>query len=401
VDILLEKMVEKGMLTHVEAGQIRREIEETKESRHKQLAKELLPGVAMLTFKGDLRLRNEFRNQEGTGNDRNRQRIRFRYGMEAKVNDQLKVIARLATGSSSTGGTTGDPVSTNQSFDTNFVKKGISLDLANVVWTPRVPGVTQADIIGGMMESPFWFVGPLVYDSDLTFDGGALKLAQNVGPARLFSNTGVFSIDTDETETASLWIAQGGAALTLFPDAPLEDDFLKNAKLTGAVTYHDYRNVAKAGIAGTDIIAREAQNSATLKDLDIIQTSLELGSTFAEIPFAFFGDWVRNLDAGSQEKHGLQAGFKLGKATTPWDLKKGWEAGYYFQQLERDAVFDEFTDSDLNDGGTNNRGHVYYVTLATLKNSTLGVKFLDGRQFKKIAGKDTEERLQVDWVTKF
>jgi len=90
-------------------------------------------------------------------------------------------------------------------------------------------------------------------------------------------------------------------------------------------------------------------------------------------------------------------------ADLPGWLAGGVEGGYYFQELERDAAFDEFTDSDFLDGGAANRGHVFYVTLATLKNSTLGAKYFITRQLDSAAtsGKDHEDRVQLDWVTTF
>jgi hypothetical protein len=398
VDILLDKLVDKGVLSGVEAGLIRREIAESKETRNKELAKEIVPSSARnWNWKGDIRLRNEYRNQEGTGNDRNRQRIRFRYGVQAKVSDELKVNARIATGQSSTGGTGGDPVSTNQSFDTNFAKKNVNLDLANLEYSPAVPGVTKVKVIGGMMESPFWSVSPLVFDGDLSFDGAAAQVSQEVGPATIFTNAGAFSLDTDETESASLWIAQSGASVKPFPDE--EDEVLKNLKLTGAVAYQDYRNVANAAKAGTDIIARESQNTSGAKDFNQINPSAEIASVVAGVPMGFYGDWVHNVSAGSRNNDGFQVGMKIGKATTPWSLRNGWEAGYAFQELQANATFDEFSDSDINDGGTNNRGHMVWLTLATLKNSTLGAKYIAARNLK--GTKDVENRLQLDWVTKF
>ena len=114
VGILLDKMVKKGLLTQQEADEVRSEVIETKEDRNKALAKEIVPlWTQNLQWSGDLRLRNESRNP--TGNPTlNRQRIRFRLGLDAKVTNALKVGARLATGSSS------DPVGTNQSFNTSF-----------------------------------------------------------------------------------------------------------------------------------------------------------------------------------------------------------------------------------------------------------------------------------------
>ena len=399
VEILLGKLVEKGILTNDEAGSIRQEIAETKDTRNKELAKELIPdSLANWKWKGDIRLREEYRDQEGTGNDRNRQRIRFRYGFDSKVNDQLRVVARIATGQSSTGGTGGDPVSTNQSFDTNFAKKNISLDQAFAEYSPVMPSpYMKVQILGGMFETPFWTVSPLVFDGDLTYDGAAVKFAQTAGPATFFTNNGVFSLDTDETEAASLWITQAGASVTPFADS--EDEVLKNMKLTTAIAYQDYMNVTTAAKAGTDIIAREAQNTASARDFNQLNPNIELASVVVGMPVSFFGDWVHNFSAGSDLNDGFQVGFKVNKATVPWDLMKGWEAGYAFQELQADAVFDEFAESDFNDGGTNNRGHVFYTTIATLKNSTLGLKYIIAENLK--GAKDTENRMQLDWITKF
>ncbi len=401
VDILLDALVQNGTLTNVQAGLIRREIAETKEVRNKQLAKEIVPDSARnWNWKGDIRLRNEFRNGEGnstdagTANKVNRQRIRFRFGTEAKVADTLKVNLRLATGSTS------DPVSTNQSFDVNFNKVTINLDLANVEWAPLVPGITKTAVVGGIMENPLWMVGPMVFDGDLSFHGAAVKLSQDVTPAvNIFTNNGVFVLDTNETEPSALWLTQVGSALKLFPDAP--EEVLKNLKLTSAVAYHDYMNTYRngSGRAGTDPLIRESQNNTdSVEDFNQLNPSVELASMVAGVPFSFFGDWVRNLELGKASS-GYQFGVKVGKARIPFDLKSGWEAGYFFQRLEQNAAYDEFTDSDFLDGGTNNRGNVFWVTLATLKNSTAGVKFFTTQELK--GAKDHEDRIQFDWITKF
>lgn len=414
VDILLNKLVEKGVLTSLEAGSIRREISDTKDARNKQIAKDVVPEPARnWRWKGDIRLRNEFRNREQANTtlpnqDTSRQRIRFRYGAEGKVADDLKVNFRIATGSST------DPVSTNQSFDVNFNKVTINLDLANVEYAPTVAGISQVKLIGGIMENPLWMVGPMVFDGDLSVDGVAAKLAHDIGPVTLFTNDGIFVLDTDEGEASTLWMAQGGAAVKLLPDA--ESTVLKNLKLTGAVSYQDYKNtyaVASTSAlnkAGTDPLVRENQNTGRVRDFNQINPTVELASMVGEVPVSVFGDWVRNLAANGDLDDGFQVGFKVGKATVPWSLTKGWEGGYFYQRLAADAAYDEFTDSDFLDGGTNNRGHVVWVTLATLKNSTLGAKLFITQQLENRAvsgtptgaqGKDHEDRFQLDWVTKF
>ena len=392
VDILLDKLVEKGVLTNVEAGLIRREIAETKETRNKELAKEIVPDSARnWKWKGDIRLRDEIRNRVGTGNDNHRQRIRFRYGVEAKVNDELKVTARIATGS------TTDPISTNQSFDTFFTKKTIVLDLANLEYSPTIPWFSKTQLVGGIMENPMWTVTPMVWDADLSWDGAAIKLTKDIGPVTLFTNNGVFALDTDETEAASLWVTQGGVAVTPFPD--MEDEIFKNLKMTAALAYHDYVNTSTSAKAGTDPLTREADN-INASDFNQLNPSVELSSKVAGYPVSFFGDWVHNTAVrGHTNDNGFAVGMKLGKATVPWSLKNGWEGGYFFERLEQDAAFDEFVDSDFGGGGTNRRGNVWWLTLATLKNSTVGAKFFTSEQIK--GAKAGEDRIQLDWITKF
>lgn len=408
MDILLDKLVEKGILTNVEAGLVRREVQETKEERNKQLAKEIVPDSARnWKWKGDIRLRDEFRNRIGSGTDINRTRIRFRYGFEAKVNDELKVGARIATGS------TTDPVSTNQSLNTAFNHKNFLLDRAFAEYTPAIPGITKLKVTGGVIENPFWIVGPLVWDDDLNFDGVAAHLEQEIGPVTVFTNDGLFSLQTDVTEAATLWSAQAGAIVKLVPDS--EEEVLKNLKFTSAVSYHDYQNVtnpfsennafalaggstAGAG-TGAPSTAQLKGNSAFVNDFNLINPTVELSSQYRDVPFSLFGDWIHNTEVQNGLSNGSQIGLKVGKARIPFDVLKGWEAGYFFERLEPDATFGPFTDSDFGNGGTNHRGHVWWFKLAMLKNSTLGFKYFNTQEVK--GSKANADTLQLDWVTAF
>jgi len=65
----------------------------------------------------------------------------------------------------------------------------------------------------------------------------------------------------------------------------------------------------------------------------------------------------------------------------------------------RRSSFDGFVNSDFHGGGTNNRGNVYFMKLAVLKNSTLGLKYFD--TVEASGGSSEKDTLQVDWVTKF
>jgi len=394
VDILLNKLVERGILTSSDAGDIRQEMAKDKEANTQQLAKELVPESARnWQWSGDLRLRNESRNRTGTGLDVNRQRIRFRYGFDAKVADDLKVGARLATGN------TTDPISTNQTFNTAFNHKTFLLDRAFVEYTPEMHGLNTVTLTGGMLPNPFWTIDPLVWDDDLNFDGAAVKLTKNLGPAvSLFTNDGVFALTSDIGEASSLWSVQGGLTVKPFPESTAEA--LNNLKLTSAVAYHDYKNVTNPlSEQSTQTTAGGAKgNSGAAQDFNLFNPTFEISSQYADIPFGLFGDWVRNT-AVSEEESGFLIGIRLGKARVPFNLLKGWEGGYYFERIAPDATFGPFTDSDFGNGGTNHRGHVYWVKLATMKNSSIQFKYLNTQEVS--GSKNKADTFQTDWVTKF
>lgn len=110
-------------------------------------------------------------------------------------------------------------------------------------------------------------------------------------------------------------------------------------------------------------------------------------------PVSFYGDYVKNTALADNDE-GFQIGVKVGKADKLWAL----EGGYFYQRLEPDAVVGQLTDSDFGDGGTNRSGHVYYASIGTLKNSTLGFKWV---LTEAIQSSDLSiDRLQVDWVAK-
>ncbi len=134
VDILVNKLVEKGVLTAGEAQEI---ITETKEEARLQLAKGESPSVPSWVQKikvsGDLRNRYQWeqkKNAAGTEYSKgNRDRVRFRLGVDAEVNDKVTVGAGLATGSD-------DPRSTNQTLYDAFQTPDIRLDYAYGEYKP-------------------------------------------------------------------------------------------------------------------------------------------------------------------------------------------------------------------------------------------------------------------------
>ncbi len=405
VDILLKKLVEKQVITQQESDEIRND---TREEFKKDVKKASPEWVNKLKFSGDMRLRHEYFDRTAA-TDRSRERIRLRLGMEAGVSDELKAGVRLATG------TNLDPVSTNQSFQDTFDKKDFFVDQAFLEYTPKGYGLNDwgVKVLGGKFDSPFYYT-PLVWDGDLTPEGIAFQVTpKGWGAFEPFATGGIFPIDeiSGSSDDPTLYGAQVGTGWSPFPDH--SNEFLRKLKLKGAVGYYDYTHL-KAGIDADGVTATAFGNTLTSSvttstityngDYNELDLAGEIGSVIPGTlpllsgqPFKIQGDAVQNVALGRGRKsQGWQFGGKIGKADKPL----AWEAGYFYQWLEADAVIGRFTDSDFGDvGGTNRFGNVASFTIGTLKDSTLGAKYFAVDSIK--GAKADTGRLQVDWITKF
>jgi hypothetical protein len=392
VHTLLTKLVERGALTDQDVAEIRGEMAKEQVAATTSTAPATAPApgswAERTTISGEVRLRNEFRDR--TANiDANRQRLRAQVGIISRVTEQLEAGLRLTTGALTTVN------AYNQSLDDTFSKKPFLLDRAYVQYTqPLAEG--QAILAAGMFENPFWTPqgSQLVWDEDVSFAGAAARTSYPIGPARVFVNGGAFPVDTDGfgSDNPSLWSVQGGSSLRPLGEASAA--VLRDMTLTGALAYHDYKNTFQHSLTNDD----QTSNDARAEDFNELNPNLELATTLGDLPAAVWWDQVRNT-AASEDENGFQVGLKVGKAKTPWSLKEGWEAGYAFERLEANAVFDLFTYSDFGGGGTNHLGSIWWLKIATLKNSTAGVKVFQTREAS--GAKNDFTTYQLDWTTKF
>ena len=85
--------------------------------------------VGRFRFNGDIRLRGEAFNQQGVP-DRNRARIRVRFGLDGQLNEDFTAGFTLATGS------LGDPTTTNETLTNVFDRKTIGIDRGYITYNP-------------------------------------------------------------------------------------------------------------------------------------------------------------------------------------------------------------------------------------------------------------------------
>ncbi|HLF11316.1 MAG TPA: putative porin [Gammaproteobacteria bacterium] len=328
------------------------------------------PAEPALRFSGDLRYRHEAINEEGVG-ERQRQRIRARFGVTADVTEDLRVGLVLATGDD-------DPVSGNQTLDGGFDRKTFGVDRAFFTWQ-----ATEAlSVSGGKMANPFFRPGGhhLIYDSDLNPEGLALRY--NFG--QWFTNV------------AGLWVEERGAAddsILLGGQFGYRGMLDSGARLTAGLSYYDYLETQGQTpfYDGTGNGNRLDLAGDYLRDFNELELFAELALTVAERPLTVFADLVNNTEAD-----GADTGFALGASFGEVSRPGTWRVGYLYQDLEADAVIATFTDSDFAGGGTDGRGHVFEFSYGLRERWTLGLRYFLNERGADAGNEHDYNRLQAD-----
>lgn len=134
-----------------------------------------LENTAKLKFKGDLRFRYEYFTQSQDDSptllwtpnasipNRNRYRIRFRFGAERQFGDDVYAAFRLVTGAQT------DPTSTNQTLGNEEYFKTILVDQAYMKYTPGFLG-HKVDVYAGKMANILDSTA-ITWDGDVTPEG--------------------------------------------------------------------------------------------------------------------------------------------------------------------------------------------------------------------------------------
>jgi hypothetical protein len=138
--------------------------------------------LSRLRFNGDVRIRGENYTQDGVP-DRNRARIRARFGFDGRLNEDFTAGIYLATGS------LGDPTTTNETFTNFFDRKTIGLDRGFITYNPVAHN--WLSLTGGKFAY-LWQRTSVTGDPDLNPEGFNQKFSFNFsGPVKNFTIQGI------------------------------------------------------------------------------------------------------------------------------------------------------------------------------------------------------------------
>ena len=386
VDKLINKLVEKGILNKEEAMDLKQEIAADEKIAREEAAQQTLPDwVKNTKLKGDFRLRHEYsKRNDSSDQDRSRGRIRYRLGIETKINDKTLVTAGLASNG-------GSSRSTNRTFTDAFDKSAVNLDYAYAEFSPY----SWLKLTGGKMKFPFWEPGDLLWDTDITPEGGALNLTMKTTPKlTTFLNLATFVLDesgADQTDPY-LMVFQPGFDLK----------FKEMADMKLAVSYYAFSHGAPKSVL--DNRSSPTTNTVTGGRYDYkydsVNPNLEVGfnKPFGlSIPrIAAFGEYIHNPDPDDNNT-GWLAGMYFGdkKVAGP----KQWQIKGSVRSLGKDAWLDSFPDSDFYGGATDVRGYEAIFEYGLNKNTSIAVDYY--RSERITAAKTSESVLQTDLNFKF
>ena len=374
-----------------------------------------------------------------TQDDRDRQRLRARLGITAKVADTVTAGLRLATGSAA------DRVSTNQTLGQNFNRYQFLLDRAFI----KIDATEWASISAGRIANP-WFSTDLVWSDNLNFEGVAATLRLPASPTATvlpFSTIGWFPVRESggprrQRSIAGLqlgaqweWSAatrlRFGLAQYGFQGFEGHVDKDYDAVTGPGRSYGQYEYEAGLRQRGNTLFLTNSPEELRAglppdrsrwgqasRFRPLVATAAAEFSHFAPLVIGLTGELVRNQAYDRQEVidrtgvyiddarvFGAQLRGSFGAAQVrnlhDWQLNLG------YRWLGSDAVPDAFVDSDLGGGGTNLRGVVIGLSYGLARDTALALRYLSAKSISsptvQPAAKNryAVDSLQVDLNARF
>lgn len=396
-DLLIDKLVQKGFLTPIEASILK---DRTKEYVAEHMAEGRMIDSPKWTQKikihGDVRLRNQYEKRKGISESRHRGRLRARVGMDVRVNDDI------STGIGITTSNDGDPRSTNVTFTDSFERADLRIDYAHIEYSPVEH--RWISLIGGKfrMGEYLWKPSSLLWDSDVNPAGVGIHLEKDINRnVTLFSNLNGWMID----ELTSS--AEDAGVIAIQPGLKYENNSL-DATLAG--TFYNFRHLRGKRLDNTSC----SNTGLTLFGVSCIGSldnefrvaggSFEAGyrrmihEEYKRV--AIFGEYYVNDRAPSKINTAWSAGVKFG------DLKLDdfgdWQVMANYINLEQDAFPDVFPDSDRYGGQTGIEGYDLSLKFGLTKNVLFNLSYY---RYEKITSVDSQRLqdtvIQGDILVKF
>ena len=404
-----------------------------------------------LTFKGDLRLRYEgfhFDNKK-TGatagdQDRNRFRIRLRFGFEKAFNPEIKVGFSLATGDKSgtqgagtvsgtsvgSGTATGnlDPISTNQTMGNLFNFKNIWVEKAYATYTPewaKMGPVKGLEVTAGKFDNPFERGSTdMIWDRDLkpegVFEKVDVELFKNDNlTLKGYGTAGQFILQETGTygaKDSELFAYQLGLNPIFYvPGMERPVDALSALSVYTYPKYatnNNFKINPTTGVSQANGNVVNPDNSSVLdaQHFNVLSFYQDVAFYPYGVPVRPFFEWANNVSDASSAVQGQNNAWSIGTTVGKLQKKGDWQASYAYKWIGESAVVGAFNDSDFGGayGGSGRDGSVFkagynLTDYLALNTAYFYVKPLNAGYpaFASTAANEAVNRFQVDMTYKF
>lgn len=424
-DAILDKLVEKGILTQDEARQLRDEADKNFRAAY-QSKSGLLDWVTALRVNGDFRARYDaLHGWDTTMPDRNRFRYRARLGVTALMWDNLEAGIRL-TSSEPVDSFGGDPISGNATFQDNASKKFLYVDLAYGRWTPLDTYSFRNTLGVGKFENPFTF-SEMVFDPDYTPEGAFNQFTYTINDFHSLRWTTLVGV-LDELGASSHDPLLLGTAVQWDALWSLKEGrrVMESSLGVGVLGLRNPENLPNSAVPNQNVGNSRDTNGVLRYHYNPIVVQASFTYTLERFPYysGFFpmrlaGEFMVN-PAVSERNTGWWVGAFFGRP----GRRRTWELSYRYKYLEADAWYEEMVDSDFGayyeatpggwayrsgrpsyGAGTNAKGHVLRASLSPADALTLSVTYaltdLASNPGRDYGTSDTIGRLLLDAVWRF
>jgi hypothetical protein len=359
-----------------------------------------------------------------TTEDRQRLRARLRFGFETELGYGWTMGARLVTGDPR------DPTSVTQNLGQYGGRYQVGLDQAWMRWAGASDNLRHSvSVTGGRVPSPWSTATEMVWDNDVTFDGIASQYRLAMSRAEPYTRFAYltlagFQIQEFELSKRDKWLvgAQTG----------VDWKFDGGHRLRFAASYYDYENVVgKRNELDSNLLDFTAPRFLTRgntlfdirNDVDTTTNLFALASDYSLVDVMSSLEWnlggthratltaeyVRNLGYDEEavaarigapleaRVEGYQGEIAFG--TSSLARRGGWRAALGYRYIERDAVLDAFSDSNLRQGGTDSQGFYFVGDYGLTERVSARLRYLSGNEIDgPPLGIDV---LQIDLNTRF
>lgn len=344
-----------------------------------------------------------------TTQNRNRMRLRARFGVEGTLSPNLRAYIRLASGSLV------DPGSESQTLGTYSQRYTVGIDQAYIIWDSNVGDrLSLATLQAGRTGNPWFSPTELVYARDLSFEGvaGTLRYGWGEGGAdrsHVYATVGGFPVlEVPLVNQQNKWLVGGQVGTNLrwadgaqhlrfgiayynfvhvagqlnAPDSTMLN-FTAPAFLRSGNTVFDIAN-------STDPLA-QVNLFALASHFRLVDIAANYDFRFGRYSVALAGEAVRNIGYNRREVE------RLTNETMPSAENKGyvgevslgdpivdafgrWRGAVGYRYVKRDAVLDAWTDADFHEGGTNVAGYYAWGSFGLAKNTWLRLRYMSGNE---------------------